>query len=76
MGKFYDADQLSGAEYLASIYGTESDKTGACRHWDKCNRTHTKPTFSPTILLRNFYQNPYVDVRQPDAYERMSYRPG
>lgn len=51
------------AQYLASIYGTEKDKvncsfyykTGACRHGDKCSRLHTMPTYSQTILLKNFY---------------------
>jgi len=56
----------SGAEYLASIFGTEKDKVncsfyykmGACRHGDRCSRVHNRPTFSQTILIQNFYQNP------------------
>ena len=44
---------LSGAEYLASIYGTEKDKvncsfyikTGACRHSERCSRKHNKPQY-------------------------------
>uniref|UniRef100_A0A8R1DIZ9 C3H1-type domain-containing protein n=1 Tax=Caenorhabditis japonica TaxID=281687 RepID=A0A8R1DIZ9_CAEJA len=72
-------DGLSGAEYLASIYGTEKDKvncsfffkTGACRHGDKCSRAHHTPTFSPTVVLKNFYHNPVVDVRQADAFDRL-----
>jgi len=63
---------LSGAEYLASIFGTEKDKVncsfffkmGACRHGDKCSRIHNKPTFSQTVLLQNMYINPKLDVRQ------------
>ncbi|KAI9184599.1 hypothetical protein H9P43_003654 [Blastocladiella emersonii ATCC 22665] len=57
------------ADYLASIYGTEKDKVncsfyfkiGACRHGDRCSRKHVKPTFSPTILIRNVYKNPAHD---------------
>ncbi|EYC37429.1 hypothetical protein Y032_0792g2376 [Ancylostoma ceylanicum] len=68
-------DRMSGAEYLASIYGTEKDKVncsfffkiGACRHGDKCSRTHIIPTFSQTVLLKNLYHNPVIDMRQADA---------
>ncbi|KAI9221083.1 hypothetical protein BC828DRAFT_347588 [Blastocladiella britannica] len=57
------------ADYLASIYGTERDKVncsfyfkiGSCRHGDRCSRKHIKPTFSPTILIRNVYKNPAID---------------
>jgi len=79
----YDAtDELSGAEYLASIYGTEKDKVncsfffkiGACRHGDSCYRTHHKPTFSNTVLLKNFYHSPFVDPRQADAFDQVGKR--
>ena len=33
-------------------------KIGACRHGDKCNRIHNKPTISQTLLFKNLYQNP------------------
>lgn len=54
------------AEHLASIFGTEKDrvncpfffKIGACRHWDRCSRLHTKPSIAPTLLLSNMYQRP------------------
>jgi splicing factor U2AF 35 kDa subunit len=54
------------AEHLASIFGTEKDKIncpfyykiGACRHGDRCSRTHTRPLFSPTLLLQNLYISP------------------
>ncbi|VDM34117.1 unnamed protein product [Toxocara canis] len=46
-------------------------KIGACRHGDKCSRTHNRPTFSPTILLQNFYHNPVVDLRQADAFDSL-----
>ncbi|VDN07561.1 unnamed protein product [Thelazia callipaeda] len=76
---YQQTEGLSGAEYLASIYGTEKDKVncsfyfkiGACRHGDKCSRTHHRPSFSPTILLQNFYHNPIVDVRQADAFDKV-----
>lgn len=72
-------DNLSGAEYLASIYGTEKDKVncsfyfkiGACRHGEQCSRTHFRPTFSPTIIMKNFYVNPILDTRQADAFEKV-----
>ncbi|KAE9553039.1 hypothetical protein FO519_003758 [Halicephalobus sp. NKZ332] len=73
---------MSGAEYLASIYGTEKDKVncsfyfkiGACRHGDKCSRTHNMPTFSQTILLKNLYHNPVIDMRQADAFSKVGQR--
>lgn len=54
------------AERLARLFGTEQDrvncpfyaKMGACRHGDRCSRLHHKPSFSPTLLLANMYQNP------------------
>jgi len=57
---------LTMAERLARIYGTEQDrvncpfyaKMGACRHGDRCSRLHHKPSFSPSMLLGNMYQNP------------------
>ncbi|KAK0428910.1 hypothetical protein QR680_011080 [Steinernema hermaphroditum] len=59
-------NDVGGAEYLASIYGTERDKVncyfyyrvGACRFGDTCTRNHVKPTYSRTILLHNLYVNP------------------
>ncbi|MCP9257977.1 U2 small nuclear RNA auxiliary factor 1 [Dirofilaria immitis] len=70
---------MSGAEYLASIYGTEKDKVncsfyfkiGACRHGDKCSRTHIMPSFSQTVLLKNLYHNPMIDTRQADAFAKI-----
>ncbi|KHN82051.1 Splicing factor U2AF 35 kDa subunit [Toxocara canis] len=75
MGNNY---QMSGAEYLASIYGTEKDKVncsfyfkiGACRHGEKCSRTHIMPSFSQTVLLKNLYHNPLIDTRQADAFAK------
>lgn len=72
-------NHLSGAEYLASIYGTEKDKVncsfyfkiGACRHGDKCSRTHIQPSFSQTVLLKNLYHNPVIDMRQADAFSKV-----
>ncbi|MFH4976488.1 hypothetical protein AB6A40_003197 [Gnathostoma spinigerum] len=70
---------MSGAEYLASIYGTEKDKVncsfyfkiGACRHGDKCSRKHIMPSFSQTVLLKNLYHNPMIDTRQADAFAKV-----
>jgi len=79
MSRYDPTGTLSGAEYLASIYGTEKDKVncsfyfkiGACRHGDKCSRAHHKPAFSNTVLLKNFYHSPVVDVRQADAFDKV-----
>ncbi|CAJ0952821.1 unnamed protein product, partial [Mesorhabditis belari] len=79
---YVHTEGLSGAEYLASIYGTEKDKVncsfyfkiGACRHGDKCSRTHHVPQFSQTIVLKNFYHNPVVDIRQADAFDKVGKR--
>lgn len=57
---------MSNADHLASIFGTEKDKVncsfylkmGACRHGDRCDRKHIKPTYSQTIVLYRFYENP------------------
>ncbi|KNE64673.1 hypothetical protein AMAG_10027 [Allomyces macrogynus ATCC 38327] len=69
------------ADYLASIYGTEKDKVncsfyfkiGSCRHGDRCSRKHVKPTFTPTILVRNVYKNPAHDptcaMTEPELQE-------
>eukprot|EP00899_Mesostigma_viride_P014658 jgi/Mesvir1/23193/Mv24230-RA.1 len=46
------------AEQLASIFGTEKDRIGSCRHGERCSRIHNKPTISPTLLFSNMYQNP------------------
>lgn len=54
------------AEHNALIFGTERDKVncpfyykiGACRHGDRCARTHNKPLFSQTLLLPNLYVSP------------------
>ncbi|KJE88885.1 small nuclear RNA auxiliary factor 1 [Capsaspora owczarzaki ATCC 30864] len=40
---------------------------GACRHGARCSRLHIKPTFSPTILLPNFYKSPYPNPANPES---------
>lgn len=58
------------AAHLASIFGTEKDKVncpfyfkiGACRHGERCSRTHMRPTASPTIMMPNLYRSPKWDV--------------
>ena len=57
------------AENLARIYGTEEDrincpfyfKIGACRHGDRCSRTHNRPLFSQTLLIPHMYTLPPVN---------------
>lgn len=58
------------ADRLSRIIGTEEDKVncpfyfkiGACRHGDRCSRTHLRPTFSQTLMIPHLYIPP-----QPDA---------
>jgi splicing factor U2AF subunit len=56
------ADHLS----LGRLFGTEEDKVncpfyfkiGACRHGNRCSRTHVRPNFSQTLLIPNMYTPP------------------
>merc|ERR1719228_309953 len=67
--------EVTMAEYLASIFGTEKDKgncsfffkTGACTHGERCSRIHNRPTFSQTILLQNLYINPQNSAKTADG---------
>lgn len=34
---------------------------GACRHGDRCSRTHNRPLFSQTLLIPHMYTLPPVD---------------
>jgi len=51
---------------LSRIIGTEEDKVnctfyykiGACRHGDRCTRTHLRPIFSTTVLIPHMYLPP------------------
>lgn len=57
------------AEQNSRIFGTEEDKfhcpfyfkIGACRHGDRCSRSHIRPQWSQTILLPHIYVPPNVD---------------
>jgi len=57
------------ADHLARIFGTEEDKVncsfylkiGACRHGDRCSRTHIKPTFSTCVIIPHMYTPPPPD---------------
>lgn len=69
------------AHRLSRIIGTEEDKVncpfyykiGACRHGDKCSRTHLKPRFSPTIMLPHMYTPPTpVPSSEHDAQQQCS----
>lgn len=65
----------SGAEYLASIYGTEKDrvncsfyiKTGACRHRERCSRKHNKPQYSQTIVIGEMYVSQHNSAQSADG---------
>ena len=52
-----------------SLYCSFFQKTGACMHGETCSRMHIRPSFSRTLLLNNFYQNPlrFVDLLPPDT---------
>lgn len=43
------------------------NKIGACRHGDRCSRTHVRPTSSRTILLANLYDNPLLNKNNSDT---------
>jgi len=66
---------MSGAEYLASIYGSEKDKvncsfyikTGACRHSERCSRQHNKPTYSQTVVMRNMFVSVQNSAQSADG---------
>jgi len=77
------------ADKLSRIIGTEDDKVnctfyykiGACRHGDRCTRTHLRPIFSTTVLIPHMYLPPPpgpdgqpVDDTQPfqDFYEEVA----
>jgi len=53
----------------ARMIGTEEDKfncpfyfkIGACRHGERCSRTHLRPNFSQTIIFPHLYMAPPVD---------------
>jgi len=77
------------ADRLSRIIGTEDDKVnctfyykiGACRHGDRCTRTHLRPIFSTTVLIPHMYLPPPpgpdgqpVDDTQPfeEFYEEVA----
>ena len=55
---------------MAEIHGTEEDrvncpfffKIGACRHGERCSRTHHRPAFSQTVLVPHMWQNPVATL--------------
>lgn len=61
------------ADHLVRIHGTEQDrvncsffgKMGACRHGEKCDRRHNRPTESQTILFPNMYTSPPAFMAGP-----------
>lgn len=56
---------------MSSKHGSEKDvifcpfysKIGSCMHGDACSRMHIRPQVSKTLLLSNFYPNPYYFLR-------------
>ncbi|XP_049849861.1 splicing factor U2AF 26 kDa subunit-like isoform X2 [Schistocerca gregaria] len=46
-------------------------KMGACRHGEKCDRRHNRPTESPTVLFTNMYQSPlnYLSSHGDNVYD-------
>ncbi|KAK4320795.1 hypothetical protein Pmani_008370 [Petrolisthes manimaculis] len=73
--KVHGKMSMSGAEYLASIYGTEKDKvncsfyikTGACRHSERCSRKHNKPQYSQTVVMQNMYVSQQNSAKSADG---------
>ena len=57
-------DEDAGAEYLASIFGTEKDKVncsfyfkiGACHYGDKCSRLHNRPTYRYFYFKKKYFK--------------------
>jgi len=57
------------ADRLSRIIGTEEDKfncpfyykIGACRHGERCSRTHLRPNFSQTLIFPHLYMAPPPD---------------
>eukprot|EP00828_Plagiopyla_frontata_P040352 TRINITY_DN544_c0_g2_i4.p1 TRINITY_DN544_c0_g2~~TRINITY_DN544_c0_g2_i4.p1 ORF type:complete len:274 (-),score=24.16 TRINITY_DN544_c0_g2_i4:109-930(-) len=65
------------ADRLARLFGTEEDKVncsfffkiGACRHADKCTRTHYRPPISQTLLIPHMYDNPPAALAMAEGRE-------
>lgn len=45
-------------------------KIGACRHGDKCERRHNKPSLSQTLLVTHMWPNPLVNNPVPQQDEK------
>jgi splicing factor U2AF 35 kDa subunit len=37
-------------------------KIGSCRHGETCNKTHVKPPFSQTVLIKGIYYSPMIPI--------------
>ena len=65
------------ADRLARLFGTEEDKVncsfffkiGACRHADKCTRTHYRPPISQTLLIPHMFDNPPAALAMAEGRE-------
>lgn len=70
------------ADHLVRIHGTEQDrvncsffgKMGACRHGEKCDRRHNRPTESQTLLFPNMYTAPPAFLPGPHGDIMVSQR--
>lgn len=45
-------------------------KIGACRHGDKCERRHNKPSSSQTLIFFGLYPNPLIGNPQIDPNDQ------
>lgn len=60
----YDQISPSSTREKERVHCSFYLKIGACRHGDKCSRLHIRPTYSQTILLKNFFRS--SGVFRPD----------
>lgn len=65
------------AEQLSRVLGTERDRVncpfyfriGACRHGDRCSRTHLRPLFAQTVMIPHMYAQPLLPPYPDDPQQ-------